>query len=79
MLPGYVPSIHRMSSDTLTPQGNAPVSPVVARSPEIEKKEVINPVSLPETVDADGEAPVPQAFTARQSKHQRECDILYNM
>jgi next-to-BRCA1 protein 1 len=67
-----------MSSDTLTPQGNAPVSPVIARSPDMEKKEAISPVSPPKTADADGEAPVPQAFTARQSKHQRERDLPYN-
>ncbi|CAN9261504.1 unnamed protein product [Alternaria alternata] len=77
-LPGYAPSVHRMSSDTLTPQGNAPVSPVIARSPDMEKKEAISPVSPPKTADADGEAPVPQAFTARQNFFNNLATANYN-
>jgi next-to-BRCA1 protein 1 len=70
MLQDYQPTVHHMSTDTLTCQGVAPVSPVIARSPNTKQCEVIIPASPPKTVDADGEAPVPQAFTARQSKYQ---------
>ncbi|KAF1834410.1 hypothetical protein BDW02DRAFT_334041 [Decorospora gaudefroyi] len=63
-LPAYAPSIHRMSSDTLTPQANAPVSPVIARSPTAKLSDAVSPLKA---ADSEGEAPVPQSFTARQS------------
>lgn len=68
----HVPSLHRLSVDTLRPQTVAPVSPVIARSPvsntPAAKLEPISPVSLPKTVDNEGEAPLPRPLTSRQSK-----------
>lgn len=71
--PSDVPSLHRVSADTLRPHTVAPVSPVIARSPEtspsVAKFEPISPVSPPKPVDAEGEAPLPRSFTARQGKN----------
>jgi next-to-BRCA1 protein 1 len=68
----HVPSLHCPSEDTLRPQSVAPVSPVIARSPSGNpppaKFEPISPESPPKPVDAEGEAPLPRAFTTRQSK-----------
>lgn len=74
-------SLHRLSSDTLSPPVMAQASPVIARSPipcppPLERKfEVeavrVSPISPLMTNNADaedkGEAPVPRSFTARQS------------
>jgi next-to-BRCA1 protein 1 len=60
-------SAFRLSSETLTPQVAAPVSPVIARSPEAPKFEAVNPV-LSEKPAEDGEAPVPKSFATRQGK-----------
>ncbi|KAJ4374495.1 hypothetical protein N0V86_007364 [Didymella sp. IMI 355093] len=60
------PSVFRLSSETLTPQVVAPVSPVIARSPEAPKLESVSPVSPLKPAD-DGEAPVPKPFTTRQA------------
>jgi next-to-BRCA1 protein 1 len=62
-MPGYVPVFHRLSADTLSPQSVAPISPVIARSPGADA-----PLK---SVDAEGEAPLPRSFTARQSKTTR--------
>ncbi|KAF3006645.1 hypothetical protein E8E13_008062 [Curvularia kusanoi] len=59
-------SAFRLSSETLTPQAAAPISPVIARSPEAPKFEAVNPVSSAKAAD-DGEAPVPKPFTTRQA------------
>ncbi|KAI2482215.1 zz type zinc finger domain-containing protein [Pyrenophora tritici-repentis] len=69
LVPGYVPSMHRMSTDTLIPQANATVSPVIARSPDAKPSPPLSPVSPPKATEAkaEEEAPIPQAFTARQS------------
>jgi next-to-BRCA1 protein 1 len=71
-IPSHVPSLHRPSEDTLRPQSVAPVSPVIARSPDgnppVAKLEPISPASPAKPVDAEGEAPLPRAFTTRQSK-----------
>ncbi|KAF1938540.1 hypothetical protein EJ02DRAFT_457802 [Clathrospora elynae] len=69
-----VPSLHRLSSETLTPQGMAPPSVVLARTPEgcevlsptAKSSEPISPASPQKPVDAESEAPVPQSFTARK-------------
>ncbi|KAI4960788.1 hypothetical protein J4E86_002413 [Alternaria arbusti] len=74
----YQPTAHPVSTETLTPLGGAPVSPVIARSPEIKPTESTSPVSPPTTVDANGEAPVPQAFTARQSFFNNLATANYN-
>jgi next-to-BRCA1 protein 1 len=66
-MPTYVPGLHRLSEETLRPQTVAPVSPVIARSPAA-KPEPVSPVSPAKSVDAEGEAPLPRSFTARQSK-----------
>tara|TARA_R110002003_G_scaffold1005_3_gene21979 strand:+ start:16657 stop:17148 length:492 start_codon:yes stop_codon:yes gene_type:complete len=67
-----LPSLHRMSADTLRPQTIAPVSPVIARSTSgptpAHKFEPVSPVSPQKPADAEGEAPLPRSFTARQSK-----------
>jgi next-to-BRCA1 protein 1 len=73
-LPSGVPSMHhRLSAETLAPQAHAPVSPAIARSPKAKLDEPASPVSPPKAADAqaeaEGEAPVPQSFTARQGKH----------
>jgi next-to-BRCA1 protein 1 len=74
-MPGYVPVFHRLSADTLSPQSVAPISPVIARSPGADapaaKFEPVSPESPLKSVDAEGEAPLPRSFTARQSKTTR--------
>ncbi|KAJ4362040.1 hypothetical protein N0V83_010982 [Neocucurbitaria cava] len=72
-IPSPLPSLHRLSSDTLTPQGIAPISPVIARSPgacpPAPKFEPISPVSPPKAAATEGEAPVPRSFTAHQGQY----------
>ena len=70
-------SAFRLSSETLTPQAAAPVSPVIARSPEAPKFEAANPVSSEKPAD-DGEAPVPKPFTTRQGKCCLELLLMTN-
>ncbi|CAO2653114.1 Nn.00g025250.m01.CDS01 [Neocucurbitaria sp. VM-36] len=69
-VPSPLPSLHRLSSETLTPQGAVPVSPVIARTPgacpAAPKFEPVSPVSPPKPADMEGEAPVPRSFTAHQ-------------
>lgn len=82
-LPSPLPSLHRLSSETLTPQVVAPISPVIVRSPEAglppAKFEPVSPVSPTKPVDTEGEAPVPRSFTARQSKcGKNQCTTPYN-
>ncbi|KAH5370053.1 hypothetical protein HBI81_039540 [Parastagonospora nodorum] len=81
-IPSFVPSLHRMSADTLRPQTAAPVSPVIARSPAGNtapaKFEPISPVSPPKPVDAEGEAPLPRSFTTRQSFFHNLASNPYN-
>ncbi|KAH6633651.1 hypothetical protein C7974DRAFT_453069 [Boeremia exigua] len=72
------PSAFRMSAETLTPQAAAPVSPVIARSPEAPKFEPVVPASPLKSAD-DGEAPVPKPFTTRQTFFEKltnaPCDV----
>lgn len=70
-------SAFRLSSETLTPQAAAPVSPVIARSPEAPKFEAVNPVS-PEKPADDGEAPVPKPFTTRQAFFDKLTKVPHN-
>jgi next-to-BRCA1 protein 1 len=70
-------SAFRLSSETLAPQAVAPVSPVIARSPEAPKYEAINTVSSEKSTD-DGEAPVPKPFTTRQGKCCLELLLMTN-
>lgn len=71
-VPNVMPELHRLSSETLTPQGIALVSPVIARSPvandSAPKFEPVSPESPAQPADTEGEAPVPRSFTARESK-----------
>lgn len=55
----------------------APVSPVIARSPEA-KLEPVSPVSPPQPADAEGEAPLPQSFTARHAFFNNLAKASYN-
>jgi next-to-BRCA1 protein 1 len=72
--PAAIPAANdsfRMSAETLTPHAVAPVAPVsplIVRSPDAPKFEAVSPVSPPQPEDAKDEAPVPQSFTARQSR-----------
>ncbi|KAF2114634.1 hypothetical protein BDV96DRAFT_600592 [Lophiotrema nucula] len=65
----HLSSLHRLSSDTLTPQRTAPA---IVRSPspppQIVQQAPLSPVSplMPTKVDAEGEAPVPHPFPARE-------------
>ncbi|KAL5113919.1 hypothetical protein ACEQ8H_008202 [Pleosporales sp. CAS-2024a] len=82
-IPSAVPSLHRMSADTLRPQTlDAPVSPVIARSPAASsaspKHEAVSPILPPQPVDTEGEAPVPHAFAAHQSFFNNLASKSYN-
>lgn len=74
-----LPSYHRMSAETLTPQGIATVSPVIARTPgacpAAPKFESVSPVSPVKAADSEEEAPVPRPFSARESEYTT---TLYN-
>jgi next-to-BRCA1 protein 1 len=65
----YGSSLHRPSSDTLTPQRAAPA---IVRSPspppQLVQQAPLSPVSplMPTKADADAEAPVPHPFLARE-------------
>lgn len=87
----YGSSLHRMSADTLAPQVVAQVAPVIVHSPipppplsaykkpEVETTQV-SPVSPPmaNKTDAEGEAPVPHSFTARQSFFSNVANVSQN-
>ncbi|KAF2865292.1 hypothetical protein BDV95DRAFT_612872 [Massariosphaeria phaeospora] len=74
-------SLHRMSTDTLTPQAVAQVSPVIAHSPmppptvstykkpqvESEEASPVSPLANKAEVEDEAEAPVPRSFTARKA------------
>jgi next-to-BRCA1 protein 1 len=56
----------------------APVSPVIARSPPVEvqaekKFDAIDPATLPKPPQMEEEAPLPRSFTARQSESHHAC------
>jgi next-to-BRCA1 protein 1 len=74
-IPSPLASLHRMSSDTLTPQAAAPVSPVIAHSPSADppapKFEPISPISPAKQATAEGEAPVPRPFSAEQRESHK--------
>ncbi|KAF2125744.1 hypothetical protein P153DRAFT_434186 [Dothidotthia symphoricarpi CBS 119687] len=62
-------SLHRLSAETLTPQVIAPISPVIARSPNANppapKCESASPISPPQPETCSKK--LPRSFTARQS------------
>lgn len=72
LVPTSVPSsLHRTSTDTLTPCVAISPCPVVARSPDVPappKFEPVSPVSPIKATEKEDEAPLPRSFTARQSK-----------
>ncbi|KAF1842888.1 uncharacterized protein K460DRAFT_356691 [Cucurbitaria berberidis CBS 394.84] len=69
-VPSPLPSLLRLSSETLTPHGIAPTSPVIARTPggcpAAPKFEPISPVSPPKPANTEGAAPSRQLLATHQ-------------
>ncbi|KAF9690765.1 hypothetical protein EKO04_011019 [Ascochyta lentis] len=70
-------SVFRLSSETLTPQLAAPISPVIVRSPEAPRLDLVSPVSPLKPAD-DAEAPVPRPFTTRQAFFDKLSNAPHN-